>query len=79
MGTGPQGKAGKLGKDYGLVSLFQHLLKHPKIMKVIIKIGNFKEVIGVLEDKIPNSDWFNVRISPNLRLALTEKEFDIIW
>lgn len=47
-------------------------------MKVKILIGVWQNVIGVLEDKIPNSNWFNVRVSNNLRLALTLEEFEIL-
>lgn len=44
-------------------------------MRVKITIGNWSGTIGTLEDKIPHSDWWNVSVSPDLRLALTEAEF----
>ena len=51
-------------------------------MKVKILIGLWANTIGVLEDKIPNSNWFNVRIiepvNNNFRLALTRNEFEIL-
>lgn len=47
-------------------------------MKVKILIGIFKDSVGILENKISNSSWYNVRVSPTLRLALTEEEFEII-
>ena len=50
-------------------------------MKVKILIGHYRNQIGVLEDKIPNSDWFNVRVNKEaggMRLVLTEEEFEVL-
>jgi hypothetical protein len=47
-------------------------------MKVRILIGFYAGQIGTLEDSIQGTNWFNVRVLPNLRLALTEAEFVII-
>jgi len=47
-------------------------------MKVKITIGVWSNTIGALEGVIPNSNWFNVRVSPELRLALTLEEFVIL-
>jgi len=45
--------------------------------RVIITRGVWVNEIGILEDRIPGTDWFNVRLTPFLRLALTESEFTI--
>lgn len=44
-------------------------------MQVVILVPNWYGVIGILEDHIPNTDWWNVRINSDLRLALTQDEF----
>jgi len=47
-------------------------------MKVQITFGLWKGTIGTLEGAIPGTNWYNVRVSPELRLALTLEEFVII-
>ncbi len=49
-------------------------------MKVKITIaGIWKDTIGVIEGfQIPGTKWFNVRVSPQLRLVLTMEEFVIV-
>lgn len=47
-------------------------------MKVKILITKWAGTIGVLEDKIDGTNWYNVRVSSDLRLALTPDEFTII-
>lgn len=44
-------------------------------MKVKILVEKWFGCSGILESKIPFTDWYNVRVSPTLRLVLTEEEF----
>lgn len=44
-------------------------------MKVKLLVGCWLGTVGVVEDRIPGTEWFNVRVSPDLRLALKATEF----
>lgn len=48
-------------------------------MSVIVRIGIWAGTAGRLEDIIRGTEWFNIRVSPKLRLALTKDEFEIVW
>lgn len=44
-------------------------------MEVIILVPAWRGTVGRLEGAIPGTDWFNVRVAPDLRLALRRDEF----
>jgi hypothetical protein len=44
-------------------------------MLVRILVPHWAGTIGILEDKIDGTNWYNVRVSDDLRLALTPDEF----
>ena len=48
-------------------------------LQVKVLFGHYKDSFGILEEKLPGTEWFNVRVAPNLRLALTEQEFEILY
>lgn len=43
--------------------------------RVVVLVGFWKGTLGKVEDKIPGTEWFNVRVSPDLRLVLYKNEF----
>jgi hypothetical protein len=47
-------------------------------VKVRILIGNWEGTVGTLLDAIPWTGWYNVRVTPTLRLALYRHEFEIV-
>lgn len=57
---------------------FKNKLKRKDIVKVTILASNWKGTLGILEDPVPETDWWNVRVAngnETMRLLLKTSEF----
>lgn len=45
---------------------------------VVVLIGAWNGTFGVLQGSIPGTDWYNVLVRPDLRLALRPGEFALV-
>ncbi len=40
--------------------------------------GDWRDTLGTLVDAVPGTDWYNVLVRPDLRLALRADEFAVL-
>ncbi len=59
----------------------QELVDQAARSRKVVKITAdcpWRDTLGVLEDTVPGTGWYNVRVRPDLRLALRLDEFTVL-